>query len=142
MNLWPIEFEENNNTAAKQFLEEQAKLLPTLTGDLVYAEVKQITEMETPTGSIDNDFIFRFDLRGKFLQNYRFTVFTFSHDITLYPVKFLLDEKIGAELGIEKSIRHYIAKVDTPEILEKLVESIFRSERLKTIVGSIMRLSK
>lgn len=142
-NLWPETFEENDKPSAKNILEEQAKLLPKLTGDMVYAEITQIDDLDAITMSMNDDFIFRFDLRGKFLENYYFNVFMFSHDITLYPVKFLLDAKVADELGIKAQgvYRHRIT-VDTPEELEKLLQNVLTTNRIKSVVGSIIRMSK
>lgn len=143
MSLWPTQFDENNKPSAKNLLEEQAKLLPKLTNDMVYAEVTALSDIDASIQYINDDFSFRFDIRGKFLENYRFTVFTFSHDITLYPVKFKLDEKIAKELGVTKQILNgYIQSIDAPEQLTPFLARVLNSERLKSVVGSIIRLSK
>lgn len=142
-NLWPEKFEENNKPSAKNIIEEQAKLLPKLTGGIVYAEVAPLSEMDAMSNSMGNDFSFRFDLRGKFLENYYFNVCMFSHDITLYPVKFRIDEKVASELSVKKTpLYGHVATVDTPEQLEQLLARVLTSERIKSVVGSIIRLSK
>lgn len=143
MSLWPPQFDENNKPSAKNLLEEQAKLLPKLTNDMVYAEVAALSEIDASIESMADDFSFRFDIRGKFLENYRFTVFKFSHDITLYPVKFKLDEKIAMELGIaRKIVNGYMQSIDAPEQLDPFLARVLNTERLKSVVGSIIRLSK
>lgn len=142
-NLWPDAFSENDLPAAKSLLEEQAKLLFKLTNGTVYAAVSELSALDSIPSSMRNDFSYRFDIRGKFLEGYRFTALLFSHDITLYPVKFRVDEKIGAELGIKKNIiEGFMTQIDTPEALETFLGRVLSSERLKTVVGSIMRLSK
>ena len=143
MSLWPDAFEENRLTSAKQLFEEQAKLLPKLTRDLVHASVETVHAIDTPSVEIDNEFIYRFVLTSKFLDNYRFNVLYFSHDITLYPVKFLFDDKIGMELDAKKDVfGRWFDSADTPESVERLLERVLKTERLKIIVGSIIRLSK
>ena len=142
-NLWPETFPENNRPAAKNILEEQAKLLSKLTSGIVYAEVSPLAELEAAGTYMSNDFAFRFDILGKFLESYRFNVLMFSHDITLYPVRFRVDEKIGSELGIKRKIAEgCVTEIDSPEALETFLARVLITERLKSVIGSIMRLSK
>jgi hypothetical protein len=141
-NLWPESFEENTKPSAKQLLEEQANLLSKLTGGIVFAEVTAIEPPYARSMSILNDFVFRFNIKGKFLDDYSFNVLTFSHDITLYPVEFRLDEKIGRELDILKSAFGYTVSIEAPEKLEEFLSRVFNTERVKSVIGSIIRLSK
>lgn len=140
-NLWPETFEENTRPSAKNLLEEQAKLLSKLTDGIVYAEVSAVGLLDVISVP-RNEFMFRFDIKGKFLDDYSFRVLLFSHDITLYPVTFSLDEKIAIELGIKKSIEGYIKSIDAPEDLDNFLSAVLKSERVKSVVGSIIRLSK
>ncbi len=140
-NLWPEVFQENTKLSAKSLLEEQAKLLGKITGGIVFSEVTAMSALDAALESIKGEFVYRFDIMGKFLENYRFNVLCFSHDITLYPVKFRLDEKIAKELGIgSKYDRTH--NIGSEEELEKFISSVLTSERVKDVVGSIMRLSK
>ena len=144
-NLWPGKFEESKIPSAKTLLEEQARLLPKLTGDMVFAEITELDSLRDykAKSEIDNEFMYKFSLRGRFLENYNFNVFSFSHDITLYPVMFYLDEKLGAELRIIKSVLdRYVASAKNQEELEKFIDTILKSDRIKSVVGSIMRLSR
>ncbi|BCS94527.1 hypothetical protein DSLASN_01590 [Desulfoluna limicola] len=135
-NLWPTSFEEINVKPAKQILDEQAVLLPKLTGDMVYAQIAKIdAEMEVFEDHY-NDFCYTFVLKGKFLNNYSFKVFNFSHEIALYPIKIHLDELLAKELNTNISIEirneaHFIS------ILGKTLNS----NRIKDVVGSIIKLS-
>lgn len=141
-NLWPEKFEENNKPAAKNLLSEQAGLLSKLTGGIVAAEVSELADLQAVSMGHSNDFAFRFDLIGKFLEGYRFHVLSFSHDITLYPVKFRLDENIGAELSIKKTYNGHVEMIESPQALEAFLERVLTSKRIRDVVGSIMRLSK
>lgn len=142
-NLWPESFSENTKPSAKTLLEEQARLLPKLTNDVVYAEVKDLAELEAIASSLQNDFAYRFDIRGKFLDKYHFNVLRFSHDITLYPVAFRLDEGIGKELALPKiPARGYSTTVNSPPELEAFIAQVLATDRIKAIVGSILRLSR
>jgi len=139
-NLWPQKFEENSRISAKAFLEEQAKLLPTLTDGMVYADVYQ--SRDPGRLAMRNDFMFHFDIRGRFLEDYRFHLLEFSHDITLYPVKFQIDDQIAKELKLANEFGDSEIKVvETPEELEAFVSAVLRSKRLGNVIGSIIRLS-
>lgn len=129
-NLWPEKFEEDQRVSPKSILEEQAKLLPSLTDGIVYAEVDEIEHPE---------FAFRFNILGKFIENYRFEVLRLFHDIMLYPVGISLDEGIRKELGLNPG---GLNKIGSPEELENFLGLVLKSERLKKVIGSIIRLSR
>jgi hypothetical protein len=109
---------------------------------MVFAEVSELGLLDFFPSPVGNDFCYRFDIKGKFVDKYRFNVFFFAHDITLYPVKFHLDEKIGLELGLQKTAFGYDAIVASPEEMETFLQAVLTSERVKNVVGSIMQLSK
>ncbi|MFZ4698866.1 MAG: hypothetical protein ACOYMG_02340 [Candidatus Methylumidiphilus sp.] len=134
-NLWPEKFEENSNPSAKSILEEQTELLPKITNGIVDAEVVNSDDI---IENIENDFSYRFNLIGRFIKNYRFKVLSFFHDITLYPVYFNLDEEIATELGYKDNN----IKIQTPESLEEFLRTVLQSERVKKVIGSIIKLSK
>jgi hypothetical protein len=140
-NLWPEEFNENDKISAKNFIEEQAKLLPKLTNSLVYAAVEE-NKFADSLIVMKNEFIYEFYIYGKFLEGYRFKVLTFSHDITLYPVKFLLDELIAKELSVKKEAFGYFKVVTDINELENLISSILTCDRMKNVIGSILKLSR
>jgi len=137
-NLWPESFKEHDVEAPKVVFEQQAKLLPKLTGDLVYAEVAELSTTVARHYGLQGDFSYVFYLKGKFLENYRFKVLSFSNDITFYPVNLDIDSGIKKELGI----KDLFVKVDSPVELESLLQKFFSSDRLSKVIGSIMKLSK
>lgn len=143
-NMWPEGFSENEKISPRQMFEEQSKLLPKLTGDLVHAEIYELGRMEELEQSLKNDFSYSFNIKGKFLEKYSFRVLSFSHDITLYPVLIRLDEVLGKELKIpdDPPLHGPTKEINEPEQLEKFLSSILKSERLTKIIGSIMALSK
>lgn len=136
INLWPKEFKELEYKSAKEILEEQSNLLPTLTGDMVYAE---ITEMETleafKDSHINNDFRYTYNLKGKFLSNYSYKVLSFSNNIRLYPVKITLDENIARELDIQA--KNII--VDDQEEFELILSRVLKSNYLIETVSAIIK---
>ncbi len=140
-NLWPERFEVNTKPSAKELLEEQAKFLPKITDGLVLAEVEEVKPGQEFFGFGPlADFCFRFNILGKFLENYRFKVMVFSHDITLYPVTFRLDGQLAKELRISSAVSE--TKIDSPDELETFVGKVLTSSRIQSVVGSILRLSK
>jgi hypothetical protein len=142
-NLWPEVFTESEKASAKNIIEEQAKLLSKITKGVVFADVEQMDFIEAATNSMENEFAFEFYIRGKFLEGYRFKVLSFSHDITLYPVKFRVDDFIAKEIGIKnKSYNGYFCEVTDQNDLERFLEKVLTSERMKNVIGSILKLSK
>ncbi|MCK4823090.1 hypothetical protein KA005_45440 [bacterium] len=137
-NLWPESFKEYDAEPPKVIFEQQAKLLPKLTGDLVYAEVSELSTRESLYDGLRDDFRYGFYLTGKFLENYSFKVLSFSHDIAFYPAKLNIDSEIKKELGIKSRF----VEVESPVELESLLQKFFSSKRLSKVIGSIMKISK
>jgi hypothetical protein len=140
--LWPEHFEENSKPSAKNLLEEQANLLAKITDGIVSAEVIELDKLNAMRDDVSNEFCYRFNIVGPYLQGYKFKVMSFSHDITLYPVVFSLDEELGKELDIKEPFGGYKATVADPIGLEAFIGCVLTSQRIKNVVGSIMRLSK
>ena len=134
-SLWPENFEENPQRTPKSIFEEQAKLLPKITGDIVYAEV-----VPEDLSANYGEFCYRFVLIGKFI-NYTFKVLTFTHDIALYPVKFNITE-FDMELSDELELRVGPIEKRSPEELEEFLGEILKSKRIRQVIGSIIKLSK
>ena len=136
-NLWPESFREQEFEVPRSIFEQQATLLPKLTGDMVYAKVTELSPVDIFRDGIENNFAYGFYLIGKFLEKYSYKVLSFSHDVTLYPVLININSEIREELGI-KNIR---VKVESPEKLESLLENILKTNRVSKIIGSIIKIS-
>lgn len=115
-------------------------MLPSLTGDLVWAEVKALEPHQFP-GFLTSDFAFRFDIYGKRLSNYRFTALYFGHDITLYPVRFIFDDELSREIRPTASPLTPHSVNDSTN-LKYLIEHVLKSQRLNAVIGSIIRMSR
>lgn len=139
-SLWPEAFPQDDATSAKSLFEEQAAILPKITENLVWAEVKTVEPHQMPA-FLTTDFAFRFDIFGKALSNYRFTALYFGHDITLYPVKFIFDEALSREIRPNASPLVPQA-VNDQHHLEYLVKQVLNSQRVNSVVGSIIRMSR
>lgn len=140
-NFWPNEFEETSDPSAKEILEEQAEVLPRLTDGKVTAEVVSLDEMDRITDYLHTDFAYRFDIVGRYLHGYRFKVFSFGHDITLFPVRFKIDEQLVSELALSLNPAGQLS-VSSPDELEVLFKQVFQSKRMRAVIGSILKLSK
>jgi hypothetical protein len=138
-NLWPTSFDEVNIVLPKNLLEEQASYLAKMTGGFVTAEVSLIDQINDTSPLKLRDFAYRFDLIGKMLQNYCFNLLIFTHDITIYPVFFYLEEGIGKEL---KTNPQGDLQIDDEANLERFIQQILRTDRVKRVIGSMIRLSR
>jgi hypothetical protein len=137
-NLWPESFNEYDVEPPKVIFEQQAKLLPKLTGDLVYAVVTELSATVASYDGLHGDFCYGFYLKGKFLENYSFKVLSFSHGITFYPVRLNIDSEIKKELGISP----LFVDVESPLDLESRLQKFFSTDRLSKVIGAIMKFSK
>ncbi|MGB2809942.1 MAG: hypothetical protein WBC22_19535 [Sedimentisphaerales bacterium] len=137
-NLWPESFKESDFEAPKSIFEQQAKLLPKLTGDLVYAVVDELHQIYARREGIANPFAFSFSLRGNFLENYSFKVLSFSHDITAYPVLMNINSEIATEIGIQ-DVKN---EIKSHEELEAILQKILNSNRVSEVIGAIIKMSK
>lgn len=135
-NLWPEDFKSKEIKSAKAILDEQSKLLPKITGDMVYALVKKMRAIEAMRVDHKNDFSYSFLLLAKFLEGYSFKVLDFSHPITMYPVKVTLDELLADEVQSDQEF-----EIQNENEFISILGKVLTSERIKDVVGSIIRLS-
>lgn len=140
-SLWPDDFEESKANPPRLVFDEQGKVLEQITKGLVFGEVRQVLQEFDPYtfGVMGKAFVFDFDLVGRNLGDYRFTLLWFAHDISLYPLNIKLDDQVAKELMSDAKDTH---SVDNQEELEAFLKEVFATKRVKTVIGSIMRLSK
>jgi hypothetical protein len=103
---------------------------------MVLAMVSRMGNRAAIMNDHENDFKFSFLMKGKFLRNYSFKVFDFSHDITMYPIKMSLDELIAHELNVDESL-----EIMNEDEFVNILGKILSSERINDIIGSIIRIS-
>lgn len=136
INLWPKEFKELDSKSAKEILDEQSGLLPTLTGDMVYAEINEMNSLEAIINNHnDNDFRYTYNLKGKFLTNYSYKILSFSNNIRLYPVLVTIDENIVKELNFKSN--NII--LNNQSEFESILGQILQSNYLMETIGAIMK---
>lgn len=142
-SLWPLSFTESDIRGPKEIIEEQAALLPSLTGDLISGRVRDIAPSTTTilnTISIKKsyDFNFSFAFESKFIKNYSFLIIKVSHPVLFYPCLVELNESIAKEIGYNNT--HI--EVDSMQKFEDLLERVLKSEKVAQVVGSLMKLAK
>ena len=142
-NLWPDSFDETQSRSPKEIVEEQLALLPKLTGDMVFGSIRELSEIDAALASLTNDFAFSVELESKFIENYRFRVMSFSHDIALYPVKFKYDELLAKEFGIDVGfiVTVHDEAADAAEF-EGLLSKVLKSDRGAKVIGAMIKLLK
>lgn len=135
LNLWP-EFSEDPSQSAKEILEKQAELLPGRTNNLLYAEISELN-MNLEFHYDKYDLGYKFLIRSKLLDKYSYEMFSFYHNITLYPLQIKLDIDIRRELGIEGSIY-----MQNENEFKEFLRKVFATEKVNSVIGSLMKLSK
>lgn len=148
-NLWgDLEGLDLQFKTPKELLEDQAKFLPKLTKDLLYAEVKEleISELydtfdyvlDDAEEDSDDGFAYKFLLKSRFMDTYKFELLRLHHTIGIYPVKLYLDDEIHKELNLTGIFKDIESEKDFIEFLTKVLQS----KRVKRVIGALMKLSK
>lgn len=103
-DFWPDEIDETNITVPITILREQAELLGKKTKNIVKAEVVALAPSEPlllERDEVKNEprvFRYAFLLLAPILDNYRYHLFSISHPINIYPLRFYLDADIAQEI--------------------------------------------
>jgi len=131
-SFWGADFSGFEVVSIHEIFTKQGALLPKLTNDYVSAELVKVDK----DPFINNAFVYRFYLVGKYLNNYRFSVCTFSHAIEIYPFKIRFDEQIVNELKIEP-----LVTVSSSEEATLLTKKALSSQRIRSVISGIIKLS-
>lgn len=138
-NLWPDLNEIQKIKTPKEILEEQGKILPKLTDDLVYATIDPSVIFNSDF-SINNkyDFTYDFNIRGKLLKDYKFKLLTIGHNITIYPVRIRLENDIRKEVGL----KNIDLIIDNHNDFVNTLKQVLSSNKLKYVIATIISLSR
>jgi hypothetical protein len=104
-DFWPDEIDETNITVPITILREQAELLGKKTKNIVKAEIVALAPSEPlllERDEVKNEsrvFRYAFLLLAPILDNYRYHLFSISHPINIYPLRFYLDGDIAQEIA-------------------------------------------
>lgn len=140
-NFWP-EFKPANIVDPKSIIEEQARILPKLTGEKVIAIVNK-----TEKNFLDNNdyipyaFIYEFYITSKMLPTYKFRVFNLSYNLPIYPLRLSVDSDILKELNIETIFGSRSFDVENEQDLKTSLKLILNSTKVRDVVSSIMRIT-
>lgn len=151
-NLWgDLEGIDLEIITPKEILQDQAKFLPKLTKDLLYAEIKELEDKELYNtfdyvlDDIDEDdtnpdqgFAYKFLLKSRFMDTYRFELFRLHHGIGIYPVMIRLDNDIQNELQLPGTFK----EIYSEEEFEEFLSEVLQSTRVKRVIAALMKLSK
>jgi len=137
-NLWETSYEEAKTDPPHKFIREQCNLLSKLTGDMVYAYIKEMDPYTSIHDSMQNDFQYDVVLAGKFLDDFSYRIMSFSYDISMYPVRISVNDEIAKSLGSESKI----TEIASQEELEKFLGEVLKSGRVTEVISSIIKLSK
>jgi len=130
-NLWPEDIAVNEVVAPVAILKDQASLLGERTKNLVEGRVTQREHhFHEP------DFVYDFYLVAPALNNYRYRLFSISHDVQFYPLA--IEEGGVSDLNGRDS---QFQVSNEEEFLEALA-TMFSSERTKGIISSLIAQSR
>ena len=115
-------------------LKEQASLLGLKTRNLVEAQV-----VEVPRLSEDEPFAFDFRLVASQFGGYRFSLFRIYYGITLYPVRFRIDEDICREMWPESS--EPFVRADSEQEFVQVLERLLGAEKTRRVIGALLAQS-
>ena len=125
-------------------LYEQAEYLEKKTKNIVYAEIERNTleEYEGENGNLVYDFL----IKGSYLKNYSYKLFTITISFELYPLDIRIDTKTFEE--IESSIATHMEicakntiKINNEKEYINLLKLILSSRKVGNLINGIISLS-
>lgn len=142
-DLWPEELEAAKIRTPASILKEQASLLGQKTKNLVEGLV---------TGNEKGENLsYSFFLVAPALNNYRYLLFTMSHDIRMYPLFISVEEEILAEVNPEQyekwgTLVSMYASSHTEEVKNEaeflaLLKKIFSATKTKQLIAAMLSQS-
>lgn len=145
-NLWPEDLNtpEEEYNAPNKVLKEQSEKLMEITNGIIYTDLSKrnalgdLLSNNSKPDFIKKDFNFNYELKGKYLDNYSYRIFSIHYNISIYPITILLNDNIVNDIGLEKN-KIYISDFNNyKEILKK----VFNSNHLKQVITAMIQLSK
>jgi len=148
-DLWPDDIGHVSKISTPAtILKEQASLLGQKTGNLILAEV---VLLEQDFGRSE-EFNYAFLIVAPTLNDYRYRLFTISHDITLYPVKFHCDADLTQQIGSSESVggKDYLNALlrgEPPALVAKsedelleILGRILGAEKTRRVIAAILSM--
>jgi hypothetical protein len=140
-DLWPDDLVENDDLKRTPvtILKEQASLLGKKTGDIVKATVEKSDALYVGKKRVLGEFSYVFLIFSPTFGNYTYRLFAISHDMNIYPVRFLVDESIASEMQIQAENG---AIACNEEEFVKILSQILKSQKMRRLVNVILSQSK
>lgn len=143
IDLWPEGIETNRVKSPVTILREQGSLLGQKTKNLVQGEVMESSGRE-------NLFVYSFFIVAPALSHYRYKLFTIRHDVSLYPVRVDVEDRIFDEIDSQfqtgrsdpdgEPLLSYL-QADSEENFLELLREIFKSQKAIQVVTSLLSQS-
>ncbi|GAB4231481.1 MAG: hypothetical protein Kow00121_59790 [Elainellaceae cyanobacterium] len=143
IDLWPEGIETNRVKSPVTILREQGSLLGQKTKNLVQGEVMESSGRE-------NLFVYSFFIVAPALSHYRYKLFTIRHDVSLYPVRVDVEDRIFDEVDSQfqtgrsdpdgEPLLSYL-QADSEEKFLELLREIFKSQKAIQVVTSLLSQS-
>lgn len=144
-NLWGDIQNQKKLLAPNTIIEEQSKILREMTEESVEVKIKEILN-----NSLRNsEFSFNVSLASYRMENYEYPMFRIEYDISIYPVKVILDinisdiviEDCGVYLIGNNENNEMILEAKDKEDFIELLGEILSSDKITNTVRSIMSLA-
>lgn len=84
-----------------------------------------------------NQFTYEFFITSKHTTNFVYRVFFLRYGISIYPLRIVLDETVAKEIG-----RNTKEKCDSEEEFYTLLGEILNSDKIKTVVNSLLFINR
>ena len=139
----------------REIIEEQASIFNEMDGNLAYIRVqsKKLTEAGKKNfrlydDEIEGDFVYTFELRSEYLEEYVYEIFTIYYGIKFYPIC------IQLSAGIENELDSYLEDIDcidpnnhryavpNERIFVEILKNILSTDELGTIIRNLNLLAK
>lgn len=143
----------------KDIIMEQASIFNEMDNNLAYIDItrkkltnmgrKQFQSYENRGYDVDTDFIYAFELKSEYMQDFSYDVFRIYYGIKFYPLCIALSSGIDSEL--EKYLEDSIETVDWQEHLYmvedetdfvNLLEQVLNTKELAVIIRNMNVLAR
>lgn len=152
-SLWG-EFDLENMSTPKSILEEQAKHLPKLTKNFVYAVLEEELSNKYLDKNKRTDFNYSFHIKGKFVENYSYRAFSIHHSIEMYPLIMRVSSEVKKDITIHLVNLGLVVPFISPEyediqieiknekMFVDVIKVILKSEKIHMVISSLVALSR
>ena len=140
-DYWPEDLESLEILAPVAILTQQASILGKKTNGVVEGFVN--------SKDVGSKLHFKFYLVAPTLGNYRYPLFTMSHDICMYPIDIELEEEIFEEIYPDEFNEYQETYLKPPKkhqiedeaLFIEFLKMVFSSTKTRQIIGSMLAQS-